>query len=400
VDPQAAGKELAVAQVFSGHFMREGDRLQVTLEITDTESNRLVWRDTLGAAASDLIGLRGQITAHLRQGLFPVLQAGAPKAESSAPRNPEAYDLYLRASAISRDPGPNKEALKMLQRAVALDPTYARAWNALGKREYFDATYADGGPAAVERARAAHERALRLDPNLTDAAGNLVILQVEGGDLAGALEETSRILRPRPENARAHFTMGYVLRYAGALEESGRECDAALEIDPKDPYWRSCALVFILLANYERAQDYIRLDAGSQWATFVEADLRLRQGRPAEALALLARVPDSESVRMARACLGGRPLAEDDPILRNLESQASAGRDSEPKYYEAGRLCYCGYTGVALRLLRRAVEGNFLAYPTMDRDPLLAKVRNTPEYASIRALAIERQTQLTALRAK
>ena len=305
VDPQAAGKELAVAQVFSGHFMREGDRLQVTLEITDTESNRLVWRDTLGAAASDLIGLRGQITAHLRQGLFPVLQAGAPKAESSAPRNPEAYDLYLRASAISRDPGPNKEALKMLQRAVALDPTYARAWNALGKREYFDATYADGGPAAVERARAAHERALRLDPNLTDAAGNLVILQVEGGDLAGALEETSRILRPRPENARAHFTMGYVLRYAGALEESGRECDAALEIDPKDPYWRSCALVFILLANYERAQDYIRLDAGSQWATFVEADLRLRQGRPAEALALLARVPDSESVRNGARVSGG-----------------------------------------------------------------------------------------------
>ncbi|HLN57274.1 MAG TPA: serine/threonine-protein kinase, partial [Thermoanaerobaculia bacterium] len=71
VDPQAAGKELAVAQVFSGHFLREGDRLQVTLEVIDTESNRLLWRDTLGVAASDLIGLRSEITAHLRQGLFP-----------------------------------------------------------------------------------------------------------------------------------------------------------------------------------------------------------------------------------------------------------------------------------------------------------------------------------------
>jgi hypothetical protein len=53
---------------------------------------------------------------------------------------------------------------------------------------------------------------------------------------------------------------------------------------------------------------------------------------------------------------------------------------------------------MALRFLRRAVEGNYLAYPTMDRDPLFAKVRNTPEYVSIRALVIEKQKQLAARR--
>ncbi|HLN59053.1 MAG TPA: tetratricopeptide repeat protein, partial [Thermoanaerobaculia bacterium] len=396
VDPQTAGKELAVAQVFSGHFMREGDRLQVTLEVIDTESNRLLWRDTLGVAASDLIGLRGEITAHLRQGLFPVLQAGTSKPEASAPKNPEAYDLYLRASAISRDPGPNKEALAMLRRAVALDPVYAPAWNALGVREYYDATYADGGSAALERARAAHERALSLDPNLTDAAMNLVILRVEGGDLAGAIEEASRILRQRPDSARAHFTMAYVLRYTGAMEESAGECDAALAIDPKDSWWRSCATTFSHLGNYERAEDYIRLDAGTQWAALVESWVRLRQGRPAEALTALARAPNDERAQMARACLEGRRLPEDDPILRKLESQASAKRDPEPKYYDAGWLCYCGYTGTALRLLRQAVEGNYLVFPAMDRDPLFAKVRNTAEFASIRALAIEKQKQLAA----
>jgi serine/threonine protein kinase/Flp pilus assembly protein TadD len=400
VDPQSAGKELAVAQVFSGHFLREGDRLQVTLEVIDTESNRLLWRDTLGAAASDLIGLRGEITAHLRQGLFPVLQAGASKREASAPKNAEAYDLYLRSSAISRDPEPNKEALAMLRRAVALDPVYAPAWNALGVREYYDATYADGGPAALERARAAHERALKIDPNLTDAAMALVILRVEGGDLAGALEDASRILHQRPDSARAHFTMGYVLRYAGAMEESARECDAALAIDPKDSWWRSCATTFSHLGNYERAEDYIRLDAGTQWAALVESWVRLRQGRPAEALAALAKAPDNERARMARACLEGRQLPEDDPILRNLESQTSAARDSEPKYYEAGWLCYCGYASMALRLLRQAVEGNYLVYPAMDRDPLFTKVRNTAEFASIRALAIEKQKRLTAPRTK
>ena len=157
MDPQAVGRELSVSDVFSGHFLREGDRLQVTLEVMDTESNRVLWRDTLGAKAGDLIGLREQITAHLRQGLFPVFTASSVKETSSAPSNPEAYDLFLRASALSRDPHPNKQALAMLARAVKLDPSYAPAWNALARREYYDGGYSDGGPAAMERARSAHE---------------------------------------------------------------------------------------------------------------------------------------------------------------------------------------------------------------------------------------------------
>ncbi len=398
VDPQAAGKELAVADVLSGHFLREGDRLQVTLEVTDTESNRVLWRDTLAAAASDLIGLREQITAHLRHGLFPVFAASAPEAAASAPKNSEAYDLYLRAAALSRDPEPNKQALGMLRRAVALDPNYAPAWNDLGKREYYDGTYSDAGPAAFERSRAAHERALAIDRNFTEAADNLIILRTEGGDLSGALEDAARILLARPDSAQAHFTRGYVLRYAGLLEESARECDSAMAIDPKDPGWRSCSLTFEELGIFDRALEYLRLDRGSQWATLVETNVRLKQGRPAETLALLKKLPGNDRIRLTQGCLEGRPLPQGDPILRDIESRLLAERDPEPKYFEASRLSYCGYTDMALRLLRRAVEANYLAYPAMDRDPLLAKVRITPEFASIRALAIEKQKELAASR--
>jgi TolB-like protein/Flp pilus assembly protein TadD len=398
VDPQAAGRELSVANVFSGHFLREGDQLQVTLEVIDTESNRVLWRDTLGAKAGDLIGLREQITARLRQGLFPIFAASSVKETSSAPKNPEAYDLFLRASAISRDPQPNKQAIAMLTRAVTLDPSYAPAWNALGKREYYDGAYSDGDPAAIERARSAHERALQIDPNLTDAAANLVIMRVEAGDLAGALDDASRILRQRPDSPRAHFTLAYVLRYTGALADSARECDAALALDSKDPGWRSCSLALVLLGNYEHAMDYIRLDAGSQWSTYVEADLRLRQGKPGEALALLKRVTNADILAPLEPCLEGRPRSDDDPVLRRMEAALLTDRDPERKYFNGARMAYCGNTGLALRLLRRSVEGNFLAVPAMDRDPLLAKVRNMPEFAQIRALAVEKQKQLAARR--
>ena len=71
VDPQAAGRELQVAEVLTGHFQKEGEQLRVTLEVVDTASNRLVWRDTTSAAATDLIGLREQIVLAPAAGALP-----------------------------------------------------------------------------------------------------------------------------------------------------------------------------------------------------------------------------------------------------------------------------------------------------------------------------------------
>jgi hypothetical protein len=190
-----------------------------------------------------------------------------------------------------------------------------------------------------------------------------------------------------------------VLRYTGALAEAARDCDAALALDPKDPGWRSCSLTFILLGNYDHALDYLQLDAGSQWAALVETDLRLRQGKPAEALALLRKSSGIAGERPMESCLEGRPLREDDPILRRSEAELLAERDPEPKYFVAARSAYCGNTRLALRLLRLSVQGNFLASPAMDRDPLFEKIRNMPEFAEIRARAIEKQRQLAARRA-
>lgn len=288
----------------------------------------------------------------------------------------------------------------MLTRSVTLDPSYAPAFNAIAKREYYDAAYSNGGSAARERARAADEKALQIDPNFTEAAAHLVILRVEASDLAGALDDATRILRLRPDSARAHFTLGYVLRYAGELASAARECDAALALDRKDPGWRSCALAFVLLGDYEHALDYLRLDAGSQWATIVEADLRLRQGKTAESLALVRQVSGASGrqsgLHQIIPCLEGRPLAESDSGWRDLEALLFADPDPEPKYFDGARAAYCGNTAMALRLLRRSVEENFLVLAAGDRDPLLSKIRGTPEYAAIRALAIEKQKKLAA----
>ena len=397
VDPQAAGKELSVASVLSGHFLREGDRLQVTLEVIDTDSNRVLWRDTLAAPATDAIGLREQITSRIRQGLFPVLGGSSASGESATrPKNQEAYELFLRAGAITTDPAPNKEAIAMLEKSVAIDASYAPAWNVLGRRYYYDGSYSDGGARALERASDAYKKALSLDPNLLDATTNLIVLRVEGGDLAGALEEASALARQNPENSRARFIFGYVLRYAGRLEESARECDAALARDPNG-HLRSCSQTFLELGRYERARDYIRLEANSRWAATFELMVLLHEGKRTQARALLESRSDLQAGpwKIVRQFLEGQAASEGDADFTNFMNGLLRSRDSEPKYYWSLMMAFCGYREAALRLLRRAVEENFLA-TSMDRDPLFAGIRDDPEFIRIRALALEKQKKLPA----
>ena len=143
----------------------------------------------LNVGATDMIAMRGQIAAKVRQGLVPALGAGDNSAEAGTrPKNEEAYDLYLRSVSLPHDAAPNKEAITMLERSVGLDSTYAPAWRALGERYYYDSHYSNGGEAMFQRSTAAHERALALDPDYSDAAGMLITNRVERGELGKAYQ--------------------------------------------------------------------------------------------------------------------------------------------------------------------------------------------------------------------
>jgi TolB-like protein/tetratricopeptide (TPR) repeat protein len=393
VDPQAAGRELQVDEVLTGHFQKEGADLRVTVEVIDTKNNRLVWRDTSSAPAGDLIGLREQISSRLRQGLFPLLGGPAAGAEAATrPKNAEAYDLYLRSKALTSDTEPNRQGIGMLERSVGLDPDYAPAWAALALRYYYDASYGARGPesgAGLDRAAADFEKALSLDPNLTEAAQGLIVHATEGGNLVEADRKARELLRRRPNDPNALFAVSYVLRYAGLLDESARECDAALAVDPHNRGLRSCALVFLQKNDYARAREYWKLDAGSEWARGVEALILLREGKRAEAVEIDPRLkPIYEGTKSDR---------ETGAAAR--EAEALAFRDSESRYFTASRFASGGYDAEALRLLRSAVEGNYLAIADLDSDPLFDSIRKDPEFAAIRAEAVRRQKEFLARRA-
>ena len=257
-DPQAAGRELQAAYVISGHFLKDGDRLQVTLENTEVATNRVAWRETIVGDSRDLIGLQQQLAAGLRQGLAPLLGEAAGRTPPASAHRKEAYDLYLRSLAITHnDPG-NLEGIKLLEQSVQLDPGYAPAWSALGGRYHAETLpYSNADSSADERAVAAYQHALLLDPNLMNAAVGLIDRQVERGQLELAYREVSSLLQRRPDSPQAHLSMAYVLRYAGLLEDSARECERAMELDPHGPGIPGCAVTMVELSRLDRAMELI-----------------------------------------------------------------------------------------------------------------------------------------------
>jgi hypothetical protein len=267
-------------------------------------------------------------------------------------------------------------------------------------RYYFEASYGDGGQQMLKRSDSAYERAIALDPNLTSATGELISNRVDEGELANAYEEATALVKRRPQSAIAHFVRGYVLRYAGLLEEAARECDTALTLDRGNYQFRSCSVVFMLLDQQQRAMEFVRLDAGSEWAARSTANILLRQGKVPEARQIIQNA--SANVLMGRdllqACLDPSKTHTLDKIVRETEAALLADADAEPRFLVGTVLVYCDQKDAALHLLKSAIEQNYCAYTALQSDPLLVKLRGTPEFSGLLSAAKQCQNRFLAQR--
>jgi serine/threonine protein kinase len=387
LEPKKVGQELRVGRLVQGHFLKQGDQLTVTLEAIDVPTDRLLWQSTVTAKADDLIGLQQQLSSQVQHGLMPILggAAGAADSAASRPKNPQAYDFYLRSIAVPHDPAPNKEAIKMLEWAVGIDSSYAPAWEALGQRYYFDSLYGGGGEAMFQRSNSAYERAVSLDPGRVMAASSLITNRVERGELGRAYDAATDLVRRRPQSADAHFALSYVLRYAGMLDQSTKECSTARALDPGNFSFRSCAMSFLEMGKTDRAMDFVQLDAGSEWAAWVTPYVYLAEGNLAEARASAKNMGKASSYHreLMEACTAVQRPPDLAKIVRETESSVMTEPDPEAWYRVGSLMAVCGQKDAALRLLKAAVQQNYCAYSALLDDPLLKDLRKETAFDEV-----------------
>ena len=397
LDPRKVGQQLHVGRLLTGHFMRQGEQLTVTLEAIDVASDRLLWQANVTAPVNDLISLQGQLSMQVQQGLLPALGgAGGDLSTASRPKSQEAYDLYLHSLALPHDPGPNKDAIAVLEHVVGEDPGYAPAWEALGHRCYYDSYYGGGGEQMFQRSNAAYERALALDPNRVGAASSLITNRVERGELGRAYDAATDLVRRRPQSADAHFALSYVLRYAGMQEQATQECNTARSLDPGNFNFRSCAWAFLEMGQTERAMDFVHLDAGSEWAAWVTPYVYLTAGNLTQARESVKNVAKAPLYQrdLLTACTQAQRPADIERIVREAESSAMMEPDPEDWYHVGALMAYCGQKDAALRLLKAAVQQNYCAYSALLTDPLLKGLRKETAFNQVLTAGSECQAAL------
>jgi tetratricopeptide (TPR) repeat protein len=155
-----------------------------------------------------------------------------------APPVEQAETWFERASEWDSDPAQWDDAIGAYRRVVAIDPTYAAAWNNLGLLLHRMAQY--------DEARTSYESALAQDPTCYEAVYNLGSLAEDRGELEEAVRCYRQALALSPDYGDAHFNL------AGALARSGRADEA--------------------VAHWQR---YLELDAGSPWARIARAHLEV-----------------------------------------------------------------------------------------------------------------------------
>lgn len=233
--PQEVGAALRVGSVLDGTVRRQGDQIHVTAELLNASDGMVAWQDSYVRPAKDIFAVQDEI-ARAIAGRLQVSLSGAATGQlaTSGTHDATAYDLYLKGMYLYRRRGPGiADAISTLDQATARDTMFARAWAGLANALTVSTSYIPVRASDVlPRARAAAERAVRLDPTLSDAHLALGYVHAEQFQWAAADSELRRAVALDPNAAEPRYRLAYSLVNQGRSAEAIPELRRAEALDP------------------------------------------------------------------------------------------------------------------------------------------------------------------------
>ena len=238
----AIAATLKVGYIVEGSVRKSGDRVRITAQLIDAINDKHLFSETYDRDLSDIFAIQAEIANSVVNALRGVLgkesQIGLAKVRADTD-NLEAYDLYLKARELFLARENLGECIKLSERAVELDPNFARGW------EMLSAVYAIAAPWGIRDrdymslSNRAAERSLELDPSLSmpwAVLGNNAQLKPPVNWDQG-FDYYSKAIAADPKNATAYLWNGIGWLNVGFFDRAIESLDKALAIDPA---YRNC----------------------------------------------------------------------------------------------------------------------------------------------------------------
>jgi tetratricopeptide (TPR) repeat protein len=219
-------KELNVGVLVTGAVVRSGDSVSIEVQLIAAPNWQPIWAGTYRRRIDDLATLQNDVT----QGITSEIQTELSphqrfRIAADQTVNPEAYELYLRGRYCwnKRTEDGYHKAVQFFQRAIAIQPDYAKAYAGLADSFAMLGTWKNQGLSRAETISLAHSnalRALQLDDNLAEAHASLAsISYVYDWDWSLAEKEFHRAIELNPNYATAHHWYAYYCFSRNRLDE-------------------------------------------------------------------------------------------------------------------------------------------------------------------------------------
>jgi TolB-like protein/class 3 adenylate cyclase/Tfp pilus assembly protein PilF len=256
---------LGVAHVLAGSVQRAGGRVRVSAQLIDARTDAQLWAERYDRDVADVFAIEsevaGKIVAQLQAQISPSEKAAI---EQTPTADLTAHDLYIRAktlitTAVFSTPQAESlsEAVRLLNEAIERDRAFALAYYQLAHtHDLFYFTGTDHTPARLALADAAIQSLTRLLPNSGETHLALAKHLYWGYlDYDRARNELSLAQKSLPNEPWAFVLAGYIDRRQGRWDQSIKNLERAVELDPQNPaFLQQLALTYDSLRRYADAE--------------------------------------------------------------------------------------------------------------------------------------------------
>jgi TolB-like protein/class 3 adenylate cyclase/Tfp pilus assembly protein PilF len=259
IDMIRAGRELGAHYLLEGSVRRLASRVRITAQLIDAKTGHHLWAERFDRSEEDIFAVQDQVVRTIVGTLMGRLQAaGAERAGRKPPASLAAYECVLRADALPYDdPDAEAEARRLYEKAIQLDPSYARAYALLASLTQHQ-WLRDMGPSddALDQALDLAKKAVHLDQDDHTCQGILGLMHLLLRSFELAEHHYLKALERNPNSSTVVAAVGYLYAYLGKPQQSIGYFEEAKLLDPYfNPtwYWPELGIAHFVARRYEDA---------------------------------------------------------------------------------------------------------------------------------------------------
>jgi adenylate cyclase len=262
VKVQEVAREFGVEYVLEGSVRKAGDRIRVTVQLIDAETDRHIWAERYDRQLEDIFAIQDEMTRAIVATLPGRVEAAThDRAKRKPTDNMAAYECVLAAKVLHHRSvrEDNAEAQRLLDRALALDPSYAHAhaWKACVLGQTWGYDWCADRDATLLQVGAEAETALALDDNDSDVHRILAALDLTRDDHDKAAYHQERALALNPNHDLVVVQQGELLTWLGRPEEGIDWIKKAMRLNPYHPerFWNHLGRACYCAEKYAEAAE-------------------------------------------------------------------------------------------------------------------------------------------------